>query len=389
MEPPNGVLAAYDEGVALDEFERDDAQRALARQLDDVNRRLFDAHQSLGWFARITGRRPQSPRGLYIYGGVGRGKTMLMDLFCESPGPVSKKRAHFHEFMSDVHDRIAAARAHTPGDPIPKVATDIAASAPVLCFDELHVTDIADAMILGRLFHGLFDAGVTVVATSNVPPADLYRDGLNRPLFEPFIALIERHMDIVELESRKDFRLDKLAGEKLYFTPANQLAESALDSHWRKLTGGHAGKPMQLDVKGREVLVPMASMGVSRFSFDDLCAKPLGAADYLAIAHAFHTVLIDRIPVLSRERRNEARRLITLIDAFYDNRVGLIVSADAEPNDLYPAGDGAFLFERTASRLMEMRSEAYLTSRAETRDGRARTSDTAPHQAEPDPVIES
>lgn len=369
MRDQGGVLHHYDLEIASGEIEPDAAQRVLAVELDALAVRLAGSQAAQSWRQRLLGQRQTAPRGLYIHGSVGRGKTMLMDLFFEHVQFEPKQRSHFHEFMSDVHDRIGDARGRVPGDPIPEVAKAIARDARLLCFDELHVTDIADAMILSRLFAGLFAEGVTVVATSNAHPSELYRDGLNRPLFEPFIGLIEQHMDVVALDAKKDFRLEKLAGEKLYFTPANQQAESAIEQHWVKLTGGHAGKPMQLDVKGRKVEIPMASMGVARCAFDDLCARALGPLDYLAIAHAFHTLIIECIPVLSRDKRNEARRFITLIDALYDNRVGLIVSAAAEPDALYPAGDGADLFQRTASRLMEMRSTEYLASRGETRDG--------------------
>jgi cell division protein ZapE len=251
-----------------------------------------------------------------------------------------------------------------PGDPIPLVAAGIADEARILCFDELHVTDIADAMILGRLFDGLFARQVVVVATSNAHPTELYRNGLNRQLFLPFVDLIEDHMDIVKLDAARDFRLEKLAGEPLYFQPAGPEAGAEMDRLWDRLTGSQPGRSVELDVKGRKVLVPRSAMGVARFGFEDLCGRPLGSLDYLSIAQAYHTLLIDRIPRLTPARRNEARRFITLIDTLYDGRVGLIASAEAEPDDLYTAGDGAELFERTASRLFEMRTETYLQGRA-------------------------
>jgi cell division protein ZapE len=304
------------------------------------------------------------PRGVYMHGAVGRGKTMLMDLFYEATDFAPKRRLHFHEFMSEVHERIARGRATTDGDPIPFVAAEIAAGAGLLCFDELHVTDIADAMILARLFKVLFERDLVLVATSNAPPDRLYWNGLNRQLFLPFIDLIEGEMDVVELRAAKDFRLDKLAGRQLYFCPCDRRAATAIEDHWQRQTGHHPAAPATLEVKGRSLRVPMASMGVARFTFADLCEKPLGTVDYLQVAHAFHTVLLEGIPVLGPAQRNEARRLINLIDTLYDNRVCLIASGDAEPHLLYPAGDGANLFERTASRLMEMRSEAYLAGRA-------------------------
>jgi cell division protein ZapE len=265
--------------------------------------------------------------------------------------------------MAETHDLIAAARATTEGDPIPAVARRIAERARLLCFDELHVTDIADAMILGRLFNGLFQHQVVIVCTSNVPPAGLYKNGLNRQLFLPFLDLIERHMKVIELAAAKDFRLDKLAGRRLYFTPADENARKEIGAAFGRLTGQSEGQPLELEIKGRKLVVPEAAMGVARFQFSDLCEKPLGARDYLAIAHTFHTVLIEGVPRLPPRLRNEARRFINLIDTLYDNRICVIVSADAEPAELYPAGDGAALFERTVSRLMEMRSAAYLASR--------------------------
>ncbi|MGQ0455859.1 MAG: cell division protein ZapE [Hyphomicrobium sp.] len=364
------LLQRYDQRIALGELEPDAAQRAVAERLDALERQV----EGRGGPARFINRWRQKPaptiKGLYIHGGVGRGKTMLMDLFFEEARSSSKRRVHFHDFMADVHDRIAAARADTPGDPIPVVAAALARQAGLLCFDEVHVTDIADAMILGRLFQGLFESGVVVVATSNSHPADLYKNGLNRQLFLPFVDLIATHMDVVELAAQKDFRLDKLSGAQLYFTPADDAARRALDDHWNRLTGRHPGAPIAIDVKGRKLPVPLASMGVARFPFDDLCDRPLGANDYLHLAHAFHTVMIDGIPRLDRSRRDVARRFINLVDTLYDNRICLIASADAEPDALYPDGDGTDLFQRTASRLTEMRSEAYLAGHSGGRSRR-------------------
>jgi cell division protein ZapE len=247
-------------------------------------------------------------------------------------------------------------------DPIRLTAAAIAEETWLLCFDEFHVTDIADAMILARLFTRLFELGVVVVATSNAAPTDLYKDGLNRALFVPFIALIERHMDVVRLAARTDFRLQKLTGQPVWRVPADDAATAALDDAWRRLTGGHAGSEEHLTIKGRRLRVPCAAMGVARFSFDDLCRQPLAASDYLRIAHAYHTLIIDGIPVMAFEQRNEAKRFIILIDTLYDNAVKLVASAAAEPQDLYLATDGyeAMEFGRTASRLIEMRSDDYL-----------------------------
>jgi cell division protein ZapE len=350
--------------IAAGELDADPAQLEVARLLEELAERLAAWRRPrAGLWSRLGGGRSEVPRGLYVHGPVGRGKTMLMDLFYELVAFQPKERCHFHEFMADVHERIAIARQSHDGDPIAVVAGAIADEAGLLCFDELQVTDIADAMILGRLFKQLLQRGVVVVATSNAAPRDLYKDGLNRLLFLPFVALIEEQMQVVPLLAAKDYRLDKLAGLKLYFTPADAHARAELDRHWDRLTGRHPARTETLHVKGRSVEVPQASMGIARFAFEDLCGVPLGALDYLHIAHAYHTVIIDGIPVLGRERRDAARRFITLIDTLYDNGVCLIASAEAEPSGLYREGDGADAFERTASRLMEMRSADYLASR--------------------------
>lgn len=360
------LLERYDARLASGEIEPDAAQLEAVRCLDRL------AVELGGW--RRGGRprllpslrrvREAAPRGVYLHGGVGRGKTMLMDLFFKTASFAPKRRLHFHEFMSEAHERIQRGRATTDGDPIPFVAAEMAAEAGLLCFDELAITDIADAMILGRLFSGLFARGVVVVATSNSAPDRLYWNGLNRELFLPFIGLIDANMDVVELLSAKDYRLEKLSGRPLYFSPCDARAAEAIEAHWVRLTGAAGGTSAFVDVKGRHVPVPRQSMGVARFGFSDLCEAPLGSLDYLHIAHAFHTVILEGIPMLTPERRNAARRLVHLVDTLYDTRTCLIASADAEPDRLYPEGDGAILFERTASRLMEMRSEAYLLDRA-------------------------
>jgi cell division protein ZapE len=346
-------------------IDADPAQAGAAARLDRLAQKLQGWRPRRGRLRRLVGGPEEAPKGRYIFGPVGRGKTMLMDLFFESVRFEPRRRVHFHEFMAEVHERIGAARKDVPGDPIPEVARALADEAQLLCFDELHVTDIADAMILGRLFRGLFEAQVVVVATSNVAPGELYKNGLNRALFLPFIELIGAHMELEELLAAKDFRLDKLAGKPLYFTPADADARVRMNELWGELTGHHPGAAIDLDVKGRKVPVPAASMGVARFGFAELCERPLGANDYLHIAHAFHTVMIDAIPVLRPAQREVARRFVNLIDALYDNRVCLVASADAEPQALYPEGDIHFLFERTASRLIEMRSESYLVGRNE------------------------
>jgi cell division protein ZapE len=365
---------AYGSLLAQGAIAADPAQSAVMAKLAEVSGRLRAWRRRrtglVGGLASLLARSgPEAPRGLYIHGAVGRGKTMLMDLFYETTNVAWKRRAHFHAFMADVHDRLAAARKADEADPIARVAADIAANTGLLCFDELHVTDIADAMILGRLFKALFEHGTVVVATSNVPPRELYKDGLNRQLFVPFIDLIEERMDVVELAAARDYRLEKLAGKPLYFTPADARAGSAMDSLWLELSGGRPGAPLTLDVKGRALLVRLAGMGLARFSFAELCEAPLGTLDYLALAQQFHTVFIDAIPILAPERRDVARRFVNLIDTLYDARVGLVASAAAEPDGLYPAGDVHFLFERTVSRLVEMRTEGYLAMRAERSQG--------------------
>jgi len=359
------ILNAYDGRVASGELQSDVAQRNAAQRLNLLVAELENWRKAESSLKRLLGARSTAPKGLYIHGSVGRGKTMLMDMFHNAVRIKRKRRAHFHEFMADVHERIGQARKKVEGDPIPRVAKELAQQANLLCFDELHVTDIADAMILGRLFKVLFETDAIVVATSNAHPSELYKNGLNRQLFLPFIDLIGQNMEVLELDAVKDFRLEKLSGRRLYFSPLDHHADTAMDMLWVEMTNGTVSNGNSLEVKGRKIDVPQAAMGVARFDFADLCAKPLGSLDYLAIARAFHTVMIDRIPILTPARRNEARRFINLIDTLYDNRIGLVASAAAEPDDIYPAGDGADLFERTASRLIEMRSEDYIKGRAE------------------------
>lgn len=362
----NPVLKLYHERLSAEELVYDKAQIAIIERLDRLAEDLvtYKAQtQTPIQIFRLRRKPLAPPKGLYLYGSVGAGKTMIMDLFFQGVHVSSKKRIHFHAFMAEVHERIARGRSTTEGDPIPFVAAEISGEASLLCFDEFHVTDIADAMILGRLFKALFEREVIIVATSNAPPDHLYWNGLNRQLFLPFIALLEDKMDVVHLSTSKDYRLDKLAGQELYFSPADAQARAQLDCLWNKLTDGQAPISAQILFKGRSIHIPQSAKGVARFAFSDLCAASLGSGDYLELVRHYHTFLIEEVPILTSDRRNEARRFINLIDTLYDHGVSLVVSADAEPHGLYTHGDGAELFQRTASRLMEMRSQAYLKSR--------------------------
>jgi len=369
---PETFKTRYAALVAAGKIEPDPGQAALAHQMALLaqrldQRRLARKSSALGWLFGKIEKRDEPLKGLYIHGEVGRGKTMLMDLFFETSPVVRKRRAHFHEFMADVHERVHIFRQDikngaNQSDPIQRTAEEIAAESWLLCFDEFHVTDIADAMILGRLFTKLFELGVVMVATSNLAPRDLYKDGLNRALFLPFIAMLEKHCVVARLDARADFRLEKLTGVPTWYVPPDAKAESSLDDAWHRLVGEAHGAPHELMVKGHVVKVPKAAMGVARFDFADLCAQPLAASDFIKLAHEFHTLIIDRIPVLDFSRRNEAKRLIILIDTLYDNAVKLLASAEAQPDELYTGTDGyeANEFKRTASRLIEMRSQAYL-----------------------------
>ncbi|MFC0217087.1 cell division protein ZapE [Pseudochelatococcus lubricantis] len=371
---PASVHAHYEALVTSGAIERDPAQERLVARLDAVIAALVAAPPPVrtGRFARFFGggreNRQPAVRGLYVWGSVGRGKTMLMDLFMQAAPVARKRRAHFHDFLADVHERIFRFRQRIKDgkekdtDPIPHVGAELAAEATLLCFDEFTVTDIADAMILGRLFASLFENGVTIVATSNVVPDRLYEGGLNRALFLPFIALLKERMDVIELSSRTDYRLEKLSGADVYHTPNGASARAALDDAFRRLAGTAEAGPLVLSVKGHALKVPVAAGGVARFSFADLCATALGASDYIYLARHFHSIVLDDIPVMTAERRNEAKRFITLIDALYDRHVKLVASAEAEADKLYVAEEGreAFEFDRTVSRLIEMRSEDYL-----------------------------
>ncbi|RYC29149.1 cell division protein ZapE [Lichenibacterium minor] len=364
------VLDRYRARVARGDLQADAAQEAVAAKLDALAAALAaGAADKPSLFGRLFGAKPEeAPRGLYVVGDVGRGKTMLMDLFHEAAAVEPKRRVHFHAFMADVHARIHAWReARKRGlakgdDPIPPVASALAAEARLLCFDEFAVTDIADAMILGRLFTALFADRVVVVATSNVEPENLYRDGLNRTLFLPFIAQLQARMETVRLDAARDFRYSKLTEAATWFVPADATARAALDRAFLSLTGQARGRPERVPLLGREIAVPEALGDVARFPFADLVDAPLGATDFLALARRYGTVLVDGVRVMRPDERNVVKRFITLVDTLYDEQVKLIASAEAEPEALYDAPDGreVFEFRRTVSRLVEMRSEQYL-----------------------------
>ncbi len=368
---PNSFRSQYQALVSSGAIEADPAQADAVEALAALDERLSDykPRRKQNLFGRLFGDKDEAPpHGLYIHGEVGRGKTMLMDLFFQHSPVEHKRRAHFHEFMAEVHERIYGYRQNiargeiADGDVIALTAHAIFDQAWLLCFDEFHVTDIADAMILGRLFSKLFELGTVVVTTSNVAPEDLYKGGLNRALFLPFIAQISDHMDVLRLDARTDFRLEKLVGVNMWLVPADQSAAAALDKAWGRMTGNAPCKARDIAIKGRMLRVPCSAHGVARFGFADICEKPLAASDYLRLAHDYHTILIDRIPVMDYGDRNAAKRFISLIDTLYDNAVKLMASAAADPVSLYLAAEGveANEFKRTSSRLIEMSSESYL-----------------------------
>lgn len=362
-------LERYQTLVQAGELTPDAAQARVARALEELfqtlDRGAYSRKSSaLGWL--LMGRRRPEGRGLYIHGAVGRGKTMLMDIFFQAVDCCPKRRVHFHAFMNEVHDRIQAYRAEAKAgrakdtDPIPPVAKEVAKEARLLCFDEFQVTDIADAMILGRLFEALFAQGVVVVATSNQPPERLYHNGLNRQLFIPFIRMLEDRLDILHLDSDRDYRHRALTRSDIYFSPLDAEAEAGMERLWRSLTLGAAGEPQEIRLKGRSLKVPRAASGVARFPAQALIDKPLGARDFLAIVERFHTIMIDGLPDLAARGANAQRRFVLLVDTAYDMQRALAISAEVPPEALQVDGELGFEFQRTVSRLREMRSEDYL-----------------------------
>ena len=350
------LAALYDQRIAQGKLTRDPAQLAVLEEFDRIRAGL-DQPVKRGFFRRST---PEPVKGLYLWGGVGRGKSMLMDLFVESLGDLAVRRVHFHAFMQEIHAGMHAARKANTQDALAPVVQALVRDLRVLAFDEMQITDITDAMIVGRLFEALFEAGVTVVTTSNRPPEDLYKNGLNRQLFLPFIDLINDRMAVRELASDTDHRQNRLSGSQVYFTPIGPQSRADIDAVWDDLAGG-ADTPLVLTVNKREVTLPRYRNGVARAKFYDLCGKPLGPADFLAIADALRVLVLEDIPRLSRSNFNEAKRFVTLIDALYEARVRLVASAAAEPEMLYVEGEGTFEFERTASRLREMQDKDWGT----------------------------
>lgn len=370
----NPVTSRLHRCIDAGHFFEDEAQVFAAKALDGLLARIdAEPARKKSFFSREM----IAPKGLYMWGGVGRGKSMLMDWFFSAAPVEAKKRVHFHEFMMSVHARINHWRKLSESerkrsdfyvrgagdDPIAPVAKQIADEAALLCFDEFHVTDITDAMILSRLFEALWARGVIVVATSNRPPIDLYKNGLNRPLFEPFIEMMPQHLIIHEFAGETDHRLRQLTAAPVYYSPLGPEADAGIESAWMRLIGGAEPKPATLTVQGRKLLLNRTAAGTARASFKQLCGDMLGPADYLRLSHAFQTLILENVPQMGPEKRNEAKRFVTLIDALYETRTKLVMSAAVEPSELYKDGTGAFEFERTASRLIEMRSEDYLGKR--------------------------
>ncbi len=362
-----GLLACYETLLASGELRADAEQAAAAERLDLLQRQLESLSAKSGFFSKFRNKKIESPRGVYMWGGVGRGKSMLMDLFHDTLRIEKKRRVHFHAFMLEVHDLLREERKKESGDPVPPVAATLARNTSCLAFDEMVVNNSADAMIMSRLFTNLIvEQGVTIVTTSNRAPGDLYKDGLNREHFLPFIALIERELDVLPLNGPVDYRLDRLGGMASWHTPLGEPATAQVREAFYRLTDyspediDHVPSG-EIDVGGGRMMhVPKTLKGVAVFSFKRLCKEARGASDFLAIARTYHTVIIVGIPVMGPDNRNEAARFVTLIDALYENKVKLFVTADTQPENLYQAGNGSFEFERTVSRLNEMQSADYL-----------------------------
>jgi cell division protein ZapE len=362
-----GPVALYRARRAAGGLHHDSAQELAAEKLQSLHNALRGHEKSAGsagWRQRLglARRREDPPQGLYIFGGVGRGKSMLMDMFFQTAPVERKRRVHFHAFMLEVHDNLHRLRQDKSGDveSLTLLAQRIADEAWLLCFDEFQVGNIADAMLLGRLFGALFDLGVVVVATSNTAPDDLYHGGLQRERFLPFIALLKQKLDLLELDGEIDYRLARIQDMAVFHHPLGAAANQSLDQAFERLTDGAAGQAATLEVQGRRLAIPVAAKGVARFQFDELCRRPLGAADYIAIARNYHTIIVAGIPRMTPEHRNEARRFMVFVDALYEHKTNLICSADATPDQIYGRGDGAAEFPRTASRLVEMQSSDYL-----------------------------
>jgi cell division protein ZapE len=363
------LLQRYAEKIGAGLIDTDPLQEKAAAALDRLQREIIQFHEEKsGWRQKISlfYKDRIAPHGVYIYGPVGRGKSMLMDMFYDSvPFGIKKRRVHFHQFMIEVHDYIHSRRVldgvrEDMDAALPSLALVIANRAKVLCFDEFHVTDVADAMLLGRLFTALFDQGISVVCTSNWAPDDLYKGGLQRDRFLPFIELLKQRMDIIHLDSETDYRARKFQEMSVYFSPLGGESADWADVLFASLTEDAESYTDLISVKGRTIEVPIAAKGVARFSFSQLCERPLGAEDYLAIAARYHTIFLENVPRLGYDRRNEAKRLMTLVDVLYDNHRNLVVTADEMPGKLYTGHDHAFEFQRTVSRLLEMQTESYL-----------------------------